>query len=577
MKKVIWLFSIVVIFSLVNCGGGSSKEAKELLQRILNLVGIPQEIVLNICQDDNNNGICEQIELQAKIDINRDDDDIDKIFSKISKSEDGKYLLETLDPTKPLLLELQDIVNVKYDNGKFTFHFNGLLDNELEKELSIFQTMIDANNLTEANVKKARELDREDDQNKFYAMLLKVLEENLNTLRDRLAQPRVSPESSILSKELNSHIEAEQAMRDNLIEMSHRLLANGIENEFPAKINGCNGDISCVDNNLNLLYQELKITPKRAEEIYPIIDRNSSSDDKNSTDVADNFTIPANSFITVWKTSQDGTSNQNQITIPTNGDGYNYSVDWGDGTHDSNLTTDITHTYSSKGSYTVTIFGKFPQIAFGKNSDGDMATVENDARKLIKIVQWGDNRWRSMEGAFMECTSLEGDASDKPNLSNVTSSRNMFYGATSFNDPIGDWDVSSITDMNSMFAYAYSFNQDLKNWNVSKVTDMSSMFKEAKSFNQDIGSWSVGNVRYMKSMFEGIALSTPNYDSILINWSEQTLKSSVQFNAGDSIYSCEAVDAKDKLLNLWRWIIFDGGTSCDDIDSDRHDTIDSIP
>jgi len=131
--------------------------------------------------------------------------------------------------------------------------------------------------------------------------------------------------------------------------------------------------------------------------------------------------------------------------------------------------------------------------------------------------------------------------------------------------------------MNSMFAYAYSFNQDLKNWNVSKVTDMSSMFKEAKSFNQDIGSWSVGNVRYMKSMFEGIALSTPNYDSILINWSEQTLKSSVQFNAGDSIYSCEAVDAKDKLLNLWRWIIFDGGTSCDDIDSDRHDTIDSIP
>ena len=565
MKKIIWSLSIVAIIGLVNCGGGASKEAKALLQRILNLVGIPQSIVLNICQDDNNNGVCEKIELQKKIYINKGDN-IDTILSKIKLGDrDGEYILETLDPTKPLLLELEDIVNVKYDNGKFTLHFNGLTDDELKKELSIFQTMIDSNNLTIENVKRARTLNRKEDQDKFYAMLLKRLEANLTPLRDRLAKPEVSPASSTLSKS-DINTDAQQAMRDNLIEMSRILLANGIEKEFPDKINACNGNSTCVDNALNLLDKNLTITPERAKEIYPaIVDNNNTT----TAIISDNFAVPTGAFVTTWKTNNEGISNNNQITIPTNGDGYNYSVDWGDGTHDTNLTADKTHTYSSVGSYTVSIFGKFPQIDFGKNSDGELSTIESDARKLVSIIKWGDNRWSSMENSFMECTSLEGDATDKPNLSSVTTTKSMFYGATSFNDPIGDWDVSNVTNMNSMFAYAYSFNQNIGNWNVSKVTDMGSMFKEAKIFNQDLGDWSVGNVRTMKSMFEGIALSTENYDQILIRWSEQTLKSSVQFNAGNSIYSCgDAQDARDKLLNLWRWIIFDGGSDCSDNDFD---------
>ena len=561
MRKVIWSLSAVAIIALVNCGGGS-KEAKELFQRILNLVGIPQSIVLNLCQDDNNNGICENIELQKKIYFNKGDN-IDTILSKIKLGDkDGEYFLETLDPTKPILLELIDAINVKPDNGKFTLHFNGLTNDELKKELSIFQTMIDSNDLTIENVKKARALNRKADQDKFYAMLLKRLEKNLTPLRDRLAEPKVSPESSTLSKS-DINTDAQQAMRDNLIEMSKTLLASGIENEFPNKINACNGDTTCVDNALNILDKNLTITPERAREIYPIIENNTTAI------VPDNFSVPIGAFVTTWKTTNEGISNSNQITIPTNGKGYNYSVDWGDGTHDSNLTADKTHTYSSAGAYTVSIFGKFPQIYFGKNSDGELSTIESDARKLVSIVKWGDNRWSSMENSFMECTSLEGDATDKPNLSSVTTTKSMFYGATSFNDPVVDWDVSNVTNMNSMFAYAYSFNQDISGWDVSKVTDMSSMFKEAKAFNQNLGSWSVGNVRLMKAMFEGIALSTENYDQLLIGWSNQTLKSSVQFNAGDSIYGCDdGQDARDKLLNLWRWIIFDGGSSCEDVHSD---------
>ena len=34
------------------------------------------------------------------------------------------------------------------------------------------------------------------------------------------------------------------------------------------------------------------------------------------------------------------------FTIPTSGSGYNYTVDWGDGSSDTNVTGDISHTYS---------------------------------------------------------------------------------------------------------------------------------------------------------------------------------------------------------------------------------------
>ncbi len=563
-RKIIWILSIVSIITLINCGGGSSKEAKELLQRILNLVGIPQEIVLNICQNSNNNNICENYELQAKISINKSDN-LNTILSKITKTSEGRYLLETLDTTKPILLILKDIVNVKYDNGEFSFHFNGLKENELEKELSIFQTMIDAQYLTVENVKKIRNLNSDKTQDAFYKMLLKTLEENLNTLRDRLSEPNVSPESSTISQ-IKSRIEAEQAMRDDLIDMSQNLLKNGIESEIPQKLNSCNGETSCVKTILDNLANNLKITPQRAKDIYPVVieNNNSSTDSNNSLSNNLPFSVPDNAFVTLWKTTNRGTSNSNQITIPTSGNGYNYSVDWGDGTHDSNLTTSKTHTYDSGGEYTISIFGKFPRIAFGKDSDGNMETIENDARKLISIVKWGDNVWSSMEGAFMECTSLEGEPSDKPNLSKVNTVKSMFYGATSFNNSsIKDWDMSNITNMNSMFAYAYTFNQDISGWNVSKVTDMSNMFKEAKSFDQDLGNWKIENVRYMKGMFEGIKLSTENYDSILVNWNATHHQANVQFNAGDSVYSCDGKDARDDLTHLWGWLIFDGGSNSD--------------
>ena len=55
----------------------------------------------------------------------------------------------------------------------------------------------------------------------------------------------------------------------------------------------------------------------------------------------------------------------------------------------------------------------------------------------------------------------------------------MFQNATSFNQPLNNWDVSNVKNMGYMFANARSFNQPLNNWNMSNVTDMNWMFAEA--------------------------------------------------------------------------------------------------
>jgi hypothetical protein len=223
MKKSLWSLSIVALISLISCGGG--EKAKELLKRMLNLVGIPQTMVVNICQDENGDGLCGLTELHAKITINKGDS-ADAIWHKITNTEDGRYLLETYDPTLPLLLELKDSSS-QYYTDKFTIPFDGLAPQEEEKDLSILQAMVDADYLTSQEIEGIKEINNKD---MFYSALLKDFEINLNTLNQQdLSSPR--------------------AVMANIKEMAEELRDAGIADILPSKIDDCQ-DNSCVEETI---------------------------------------------------------------------------------------------------------------------------------------------------------------------------------------------------------------------------------------------------------------------------------------------------------------------------------------
>lgn len=286
-------------------------------------------------------------------------------------------------------------------------------------------------------------------------------------------------------------------------------------------------------------------------------------------------------FLITVKTDNSGTSASNQFTLPTfSGETYNYCID-----EDNNgiwyvtgSSSSVTCTYPSAGTYTLRIGGTFPRIYF--NGSGD-------AQKILSVEQWGAIPWSSMENAFSGCTNLMINATDAPNLSNVTSLQGMFEFCTAFNQPIGHWNTSHVTNMAGLFYGAINFNQDISTWDTGNVTNMADMFAQAQVFNQPIGSWNTGSVTTMSQMFyaalafdqdiatwnveqvsnmanmlSGGRLSNAHYDALLIGWNAQNLKSNVSFHAGTSRYtSSAAVSARATMVSSSgdNWTITDGG------------------
>jgi len=241
-----WLLSLIALLSFTSCGGGSSKEAKALLQKILQFVGIPQEMVGNICQDGNRDGICGGGELFTKVTINKGDT-LDDIWKKISLTEDGRYFLETYNPELPILIELED-AKVNFDGGKFTLTFDGFTtkedDNET-KEVSILESMVDADALSKTEADKFRNLTNPKAQEKYYTELLNSLETNINTLREKGLDSKTAVEATI--KEMGDETKANQQQAD--------------------RINDCGSNQTCVDEEIKKISDELIIDENESAEI----------------------------------------------------------------------------------------------------------------------------------------------------------------------------------------------------------------------------------------------------------------------------------------------------------------------
>ena len=338
-------------------------------------------------------------------------------------------------------------------------------------------------------------------------------------------------------------------------------------------------EIDCADNGFSAGVEESITFTASATETITIRTYDWSPSQGSftiSVTCEDDPSIPASEyFVTTWTTT---TANET-ITIPTSGSGYDYLVEWGDGSSDTGVTGNATHAYAEAGTYTVKIHGDFPRIYFN---------LYQDRQKIQSIEQWGNIQWTSMNSAFMGATHLVSNASDMPNLSmvtdmygmfgyaeafngdsgigswdvsNVTNMYGMFGGAFSFNADISNWDVGNVRNMKLMFSHAYSFNQDIGNWDVGSVTNMDSMFRVSSDFDQDLGGWNVSNVVNMTNMLKDVTLSTANYDALLNGWNTLTLKNNVKFHAGNSTY-CNGEIARQNIIATFNWTIIDGGLDC---------------
>ena len=196
-------------------------------------------------------------------------------------------------------------------------------------------------------------------------------------------------------------------------------------------------------------------------------------------------------FITTWQT----TSANQSIKIPVEvHSGKDFTINWGDGnTTEVNSNGIQSHTYATADTYRVTMTGDLSRINLG--GSGSTPTL------LHSINQWGDIKWSNMNGAFGGATTMTHNATDTPDLSQVTDMSHMFNDAHAFNGDISGWNTSSVTNMSHMFNDASEFNRNLSSWNTSSITNMSYMFTSANDFNGDLSSWNTSSVTNMRDMF----------------------------------------------------------------------------
>lgn len=177
------------------------------------------------------------------------------------------------------------------------------------------------------------------------------------------------------------------------------------------------------------------------------------------------------------------------IVVPIGGliEGVPVTIDWGDGSEPERVTSSFPSHEYILGNYIVTIRGVFE--SFGDDS----FAVAASNFSLVEVSKWENNGVIDAAHAFYLAENL--DRVVKPPVT-VQNMANMFFGASRFNQNIGDWNVANVTDMSGMFAGASSFDNDgsddIGMWNVANVAAMDRMFSSAIAFARNLENWDVG-------------------------------------------------------------------------------------
>ena len=190
---------------------------------------------------------------------------------------------------------------------------------------------------------------------------------------------------------------------------------------------------------------------------------------------------------------------------------------------------------------------------------------------------WNTSTITKMSGVFQNANQFNQNVGSW-DVSKVTDTAGMFNGASAFNnggsDSITNWDTSSFVIANDMFRKATSFNQPIGSWNMKKVQFLVRFLSDATSFNQSLAAWRLDSLVILlgkplsgaAAALDHTAISRQNYDAMLIAWNAQNLKSPMSLGAA-GLKFCAAASARANILKPvvdggHGWVITSDGRLC---------------
>lgn len=211
--------------------------------------------------------------------------------------------------------------------------------------------------------------------------------------------------------------------------------------------------------------------------------------------------IDYDNLIFVVDTTKEAT---NVVSIPLGGT-VRATINWGDGSRDVYTTAGTkTHTYISRGEYTIQVIGSITSFSFNALSN---------VAKLTKCLSFGKHPLTAI--SFQGCSNLIEVPPYLP--TGVTTLANCFNGCGSFNFPIYAWDTSRITSLAGTFASS-SFNRNLNSWNTNRLTNLNGTFS-LSSFNEQIGCWNVSGVASLSQCFE----ANSRFNQSITSWDTRSV------------------------------------------------------
>lgn len=301
----------------------------------------------------------------------------------------------------------------------------------------------------------------------------------------------------------------------------------------------------------------------------------------SNAQIVDSFkfaTASSSDFVSEWNTTNTsaGSSTSTQVKLPLESSGvYSFNVDWGDGS-DDDITTwnqaETTHTYSSSGTYTITISGTIEGWRFANTGDRN---------KLTEISNFGTLTHINTGRAYMGCNNMVITATDVPNTTGITDFNRYYENCDAMTEPPLH-DTSSGTTFESFLISCNSlttvpmfdtssgtnfrtFVRACGNLTTLPLIDTSNgtvfvQFAEYSGLTScpllDLSSMTQGNL-----MFAFTNINTTDWSALVVNTELVNSNSSVNWHGGNATYSTGAAATARGVLtgSPNNWTITDGG------------------